>query len=71
MTMTELKELFQGVSGFAMVGASYAVNLRCVQRVLSSVLEMTGGEMIPVPRRLRGEVKQQYFDFYKKESTGR
>ena len=71
MTMTELKELFQGVSGFAMVGVSYAVNLRCVQRVLSSVLEMTGGEMIPVPRRLRGEVKQQYFDFYKKESTGR
>ena len=69
MTLTELKEWFQGVSGFAVVGASYIVNLRCVQRVLPAVLEMAGGETIPVPRRLRSEVKQQYFDFYTKEAT--
>lgn len=69
MTMAELKQLFKGASGFAVVGASYIVNLRCVQRVLSSVLEMTGGETIPVPRRLRGVLKQQYFDFYTREAT--
>lgn len=69
MTLTELKELFQGVSGFVTVGASYIVNLRCVQRVLPTALEMTDGEAIPVPRRLRSEVKQQYFDFYTKEAT--
>ena len=69
MTLTELKELFQGVSGFVTVGASYIVNLRCVQRVLPTALEMTDGEAIPVPRRLRSEVKQQYFDFYTKETT--
>ena len=69
MTLTELKELFQGVSGFVEVGASYIVNLRCVQRVLSAALEMAEGETIPVPRRLRSEVKQQYFDFYTKEAT--
>lgn len=69
MTLTELKELFQGVSGFVEVGASYIVNLRCVQRVLPVTLEMVDGETISVPRRLRSEVKQQYFDFYTKEAT--
>ncbi len=69
MTLTGLKELFQGVSGFVMVGASYIVNLRCVQRVLPAALEMASGETIPVPRRLRCEVKQQYFDFYTKEAS--
>ena len=69
MTLTELKELFQGVSGFVAIGASYIVNLRCVQRVLLAALEMTSGETIPVPRRLRSEVKQQYFDFYTMEAT--
>lgn len=71
MAMAEFRELFQRAGGFAMVGASYIVNLRCVQRVLPSALEMAGGEMIPVPRRLRGEVKRQYFDFYKKEATSK
>lgn len=69
MTLTELKELFQGVSGFVSVGASYIVNLRCTQSVLPTTLEMVNGETIPVPRRLRSEVKQQYFDFYTKEAT--
>lgn len=70
MTLTELKELFQSVSGFVAVGASYIVNLRCVQSLLSTAVVMVNGETIPVPRRLRGEVKQQYFDFYTKEATG-
>lgn len=69
MTMTEFKELFREVRGFAAVGASYLVNLRCVQSVLPAALKMAGGETIPVPRRLRSEVKQQYFDFYTKEAT--
>lgn len=71
MTMIEFKELFQGADGFAMVGASYIVNLRCVQRVLPAALEMDDGEMIPVPRRLRREMKQQYFDFYTREATSK
>ena len=69
MTMTDLKELFQGASGFVAVGASYIVNLRCVQSLLSTTVVMSNGEIIPVPRRLRSEVKQQYFDFYIKEAT--
>ena len=70
MTLSELKEWFQGLSGFMAVGASYIVNLRCVQKVLPTALEMTNGEAIPVPRRLRSEVIQQYFDFYTQEATG-
>lgn len=70
MTMTEFRALFQNISGFAAIGASYIVNLRCVQSILPTALEMTNSETVPVPRRLRSEVKKQYFDFYTKEATG-
>lgn len=63
-TLTEFKELFQGDSGFVLVGASYVVNLRYVQSLLPTSLKMTNGEVIPVPRRRRAELKKQYFDFY-------
>lgn len=69
LALTEMKEYMQGISGFSMVGASYLVNLRCVQCVLSTTLQMANGDVIPVPRRLRGELKKQYFDFYTKEVT--
>ena len=71
MTLTELKALFQGASGLVAIGASYIVNLRCVQSVLPAALAMANGDTVPVPRRLRSEVKQQYFDFYTREATGR
>lgn len=67
MTMAELKELFQDAGGFVAVGASYIVNLRCVKSLLSTTAVMANGETIPVPRRLRGELKQQYIDFYTEE----
>lgn len=64
MTLTELKEQFQNVGGFLSVGASFIVNLRCVQGMSASSLKMSDGGSIPVPRRRRAEVKKQYFDFY-------
>ena len=70
-TLTELKNTFQTANGFAAVGASYIVNLRCVQSLLETTLEMSNGDCIPVPRRLRGELKKQYFDFYTREATGK
>ena len=70
MTMTELKKLFDSISGFTSVGASYVVNLRCVQSLLPASLEMTNGEVIPVPRRWRSQLKKQYFDFYTGEAIG-
>lgn len=68
-TLTELKNLFLDVSGFMTVGASYIVNLRYVQSVLQTTILMENGESIPVPRRLRSELRKQYFDFYIKEAT--
>lgn len=70
-TLTAFKDAFRTASGFVEVGASYIVNLRCVQSLLETTLEMSNGDRIPVPRRLRGELKKQYFDFYTKEATGK
>ena len=70
-TLTELKNIFQTANGFAAVGASYIVNLRCVQILFETTLEMSNGDRIPVPRRMRGELKKQYFDFYTREATGK
>lgn len=68
-TLTELRKLFENISGFEAVGVSYIVNLRWTRGVASDILEMENGDIIPVPRRLRRELKQKYFDFYTKEAT--
>lgn len=69
--LTEFRSLFQDASGFAAVGASYIVNLRCIQSFLQTTLVMSNGEIVPVPRRQRGELKKLYFDFYTKEAAGK
>ena len=67
-TLADMKNLFNDVEGFVSVGASYIVNLRCVQSILQTELIMTNGQSVPVPRRLRNDVKEQYFDFYREEA---
>lgn len=69
MTLTDIKNLFAPTDGFISVGASYIVNLRCVQSFLQSDLLMTNGKSVPVPRRLRNSVREQYFEFYRREAT--
>lgn len=71
VTLTEFKDLFQNIDGFVSVGASYIVNLRYVQSLLQNTLVMANGDIIPVPRRLRSEIKKRYFDFYIKEAMGK
>ena len=67
-TLADMKNMLPAVNGFISVGASYVVNLRCVQSVLATELIMINGQSIPIPRRLRNEVKEQYFDFYREEA---
>lgn len=67
-TLAEMKNLLNDVKGFISVGASYIVNLRCVQSVIQTELIMINGQSIPVPRRLRNDVKERYFDFYRGEA---
>ena len=49
-------------------GASYVVNLARVRCFSGTDLVMDGGERIPVPRRLRAQIKQAYLDFYLEEA---
>lgn len=67
-TLADMKQMFYDAKGFISVGASYIVNLRCVQSILQTELIMTNGQQIPVPRRLRNDVKEQYFEFYREEA---
>lgn len=70
-TLADMKNLLCDVKGFISIGASYVVNLRCVQSVLSTELIITNGQIIPIPRRLRNEVKKRYFDFYREEAMNK
>lgn len=70
-SLTELKLLFNDVSGFEAIGASYIVNFRYVQSFRNSDMEMTNGDIVPIPRRLRNNLKRQYFDFYTKEAIAK
>ena len=44
MTLTELKTLLLNTDGFVAIGASYIVNLRCVQSLLPAAVVMADGE---------------------------
>lgn len=70
-TLADMKSLFDNVKGFISVGASYIVNLRCVQSILQTELIMVNGQNIPIPRRLRNDVKEWYFDFYREEAVSK
>ena len=67
-SLADMKNMFHIVKGFISVGASYVVNLRCVQSILQTELVMINGQSIPIPRRLRNDVREQYFDFYCEEA---
>lgn len=67
--LTEIKDVLHEVKGFISVGASYIVNLRYVQSILQTELILINGKSIPVPRRHRNDVKEQYFHFYLEEAT--
>lgn len=67
-SLAEMRALLNGVKGFISVGASYIVNIRCIQSVIQTELIMINGQSIPVPRRLRNDVKERYFDFYREEA---
>ena len=67
-TLARFWELFEKATGFVLAGASYLVNFRGVQSLHQTTLEMMNGDIIPIPRRLRSELKIQYFGFYRKEA---
>ncbi len=68
MTGTQLQECISDAKGMAMCGVSYIVNLSHVRCFSGADLVMDDGTVIPVPRRCRAQIKQDYFDFYLKEA---
>lgn len=67
LTAAQLQDCLAGRRGMIPCGASYVVNLARVRCFSGTDLIMDGGERIPVPRRLRAQIKQAYFDFYLEE----
>ena len=67
LTAAQLQDCLAGRRGMIPCGASYVVNLAHVRCFSGTDLVMDGGERIPVPRRLRAQIKQAYFDFYLEE----
>lgn len=66
--LADIKNAVSAAEGFISVGASYIVNLRCVQSVLQTELVIINGQSIPIPRRHRNDVRQNYFNFYMEEA---
>ena len=67
LTAAQLQDCLAGRRGMIPCVASYVVNLAHVRCFSGTDLIMDGGERIPVPRRLRAQIKQAYFDFYLEE----
>ncbi len=65
---TQLQETIMGKKCMTMCGSSYIVNLNHVRGFSGTDLVMDDGTLIPVPRRCRSEIKQEYFDFYLNEA---
>lgn len=68
LTAAQLQDCLAGRRGMIPCGASYVVNLAHVRCFSGTDLVTDGGEHIPVPRRLRAQIKQAYFDFYLEEA---
>ena len=68
LTAAQLQDCLSGKRGMVMCGASYVVNLGHVRCFSGTDLVMDTGERIPVPRRLRAQIRQAYFDFYLEEA---
>ena len=60
ITMEGMRELIGEESSFIMCGRSYLINLDYVKSVDSEMIYMQDQETIPIPVRLRKQIKEQY-----------
>ena len=60
ITMEGMKELIGEEASFIMCGRSYLINLDYVESVDSEMIYMQDSETIPIPVRLRKQIKEQY-----------
>lgn len=60
ITMEGMKELIGEEASFVMCGRSYMINLAFVEDIDNETIYMKDKEMIPIPVRLRKQIKEQY-----------
>lgn len=67
-TVAELEEKILVGKGLIRCGVSYIINLAHTKCFSGNNLVMDNGAMIPIPRRLRSSIKEQYFNYYMGEA---
>lgn len=68
LSFDEIKESLLWNSSFVACGASYIVNLSHVSNFEGTNLVIEDGSIIPVPRRLRSQLKEEFFSYYINEA---
>ena len=68
MSKEKFREQFEGEKSMVLCGASYFVNLHHVQFFKGQDMILEDGTRIPVPRRLKTQMKEAYFAYYLKEA---
>lgn len=64
LAASELKKSLMCNKSMVLCGASYIINMDHVCNILNTSLVMDNGETIPVPRRIRSQIKERFFEFY-------
>lgn len=64
LSLDEIKERLLGNSSFVACGASFIVNLSHVSHFSGTNIVIEDGSIIPVPRRLRSQIKEEFFAYY-------
>ncbi len=68
MPKEKLLDSLNGADNMISCGASYWVNLQYVQRFDGNNLIMENGTHIPIPRRLKTQIREAYFAYYMNEA---
>lgn len=69
MTMAKLYEMLSDNREFVKVGISYIVNLEHINYLNAREVQMDNGQMIYMPRGAYRNLKEQYLDYYCRESV--
>ena len=70
LSSKQLYDLFVDCENMLRVGASFIVNMDCIERLTPKEITLFSGGSIPIPRNSYSELKKAYFDYYRSEAEG-
>lgn len=68
LSLNELEEKVLTAKGLVKCGSSFIINLSHAKCFQNNNILMDNGTLVPVPRRLRTQMKEQYFNYYLSEA---